>query len=218
MDGEEIGVGKVLVEVGEIGAINACDGELPCPNRLLKEVGIDGLAHLDLHLASHRLRNHQFARADGVCELRHLALDHVAADKAAVVVLANALNGYATEVGVGLQHARLRAEACYGRHIRDGRESRRDGIVDDDGRELLLAKAPVVHHLDVRPKAQHLVLHFFLEAQHDSHADQHHSQANSNAHGSNARGETRGASAASALREKSFSYVPGEQFQLRVMS
>ena len=210
VDGAEVGVGKVLVEVGEVCAVDAGDGELPCPDGLFEEVCVDGLSDVHLHLACRGLRYDELPGADRIGELRHLAFHDVAADEARVVVLPDALYGDAAEVGVGLQHARLDAEACDGSHIGDGGESRREGVVDDDGRELLSSDALVVEHLDVCAEAQHLVLHLALESEHDSHADEHHGQADGNARRGDASGKPRSASAAAAFGIESFSNKPGE--------
>ena len=117
--------------------------------------------------------------AGGIAELRHLALQEVLLQEAGIVFGSYALEHGPEEVVVGLQDTLCHRIALHMTDAPDALDFCHQTVVETDGVGIGTIVGQHVVYLDMAAESDDLVTDGVLESQHDTHGDDHHSQADS---------------------------------------
>ena len=97
-----------------------------------------------------------------------------------IILLPHSTEHHSAEIGIGLQHSWLHAEALHMLHTRHVGQTLHDCLVHHDGFQFLGTQALITEHLYVCTETKQLGLHFALESQ--SHRDAYEHDCHTNGH------------------------------------
>ena len=179
-----------VVHLGEVGAVDAANGEGACPRRaLLPEVGAHLVAHRQPQLRGQRGRDGHLVAGGAVRQVRQPARREARGEERRVAPRADAAQHDAVDLLAGLHHAALGGIVLHVAHARHSPQPRRQRAVHLQGGFLVVGAGREVGHRDMAAETRHLAGNLALEAAQDTHRHDHHQHAQRDAgHGDGRQG------------------------------
>ena len=178
--GIDIGEAEGFIESGQVRLVDATHGVAAGLHPVVvDEVGKHLVASLQQQLVGNHLRHQQLVMVGGIAELRHLTLQEVLLQEGGVVFGTYALEHRPEEVVISLQDALCHRVALYVADTLDALDFCHQTVVQTNGVRIGSAIGQHVVHLNMTAESHDLVADGVLEPQHDTHGDNHHSQADS---------------------------------------
>ena len=214
----QVGEDPSVVELIEMGLINAHDLIAARTNVVRKEIRIDAVADAETEFPRDDARDGDLIVSRVGLKTRQASLHQMTGKEGRIVFLGHTTQGDALESLIGLEHPCLSGKTLDVSNAWFVGEAEHQQAIDHNRLRLRTIEALVINDLHMSAEADDLIAYLTLEAQDDTHRNDHHSQSHGNAPHSNRDGRTRDASCVVTMAKEAMSYGKFKSQRLLIKS